>query len=175
MASCLRELFFTLEKLSKCTLENLWQRAATFHCLTHFSVLLKYEKIHILTCYNQWLTFPLHLSILTFSMGHFYSPGAVKRIGVEVRKARRQNCSRFTINITSTKSWKCDRQRRLEHSWIFSFIQKTKNVHVFSTVKRSPPVIGVMSSKVTCYYCHITFFSNTRKYCIIVLNSVIML
>lgn len=36
-------------------------------------------------------------------MRHLYSPGAVKRIGVKVRKARGQNCSRFTVNISSTK------------------------------------------------------------------------
>lgn len=46
------------------------------------------------------------ICVLTFPMRHLYSPGAVKRIGVEVRKARRQNCSHFTVDIASTKSYR---------------------------------------------------------------------
>ena len=41
---------------------------------------------------------------LTFPMRHLYSPGTVQGVGVKVRKARRQNSPRLTINIASTKS-----------------------------------------------------------------------
>lgn len=43
---------------------------------------------------------------LTLPMRHLYCPGAVKRVGVEVWKARRQNCPCFAIDIASTKGYR---------------------------------------------------------------------
>lgn len=48
----------------------------------------------------------------TFPMRDLYSPGAVKWIGVEVRKSRRQNCPRLAIDIASTKGYREKVKRR---------------------------------------------------------------
>ena len=79
---------------------------------------------------------------LTFPMRHLYSPGAVQRIWVEVRKARRQNCPCFTIDIASTKSYREKGRDRDECGKTFAFFQfshctnflhlpKDKDLHKF--------------------------------------------
>lgn len=44
-------------------------------------------------------------SPFTFAMGGLNHPGAVEVVGVEVRKARRQNGARVSLNIPTAEGW----------------------------------------------------------------------
>lgn len=44
----------------------------------------------------------------TFPVRHLYSPGAVKRIGVKIWKARREDGPRLSVNVASTKGCRED-------------------------------------------------------------------
>lgn len=77
-------------------------------CQIKYPFLLTYGRRAFLFFFLQMhsIMYVQYTHDLTFPMRHLYSPGAVQRIWVEVRKARRQNCPCFTIDIASTKSYK---------------------------------------------------------------------
>ena len=102
---------------------------------------------------------------LTFPMRHLYSPGAVQRIWVEVRKARRQNCPCFTIDIASTKSYRETETSVGKHLLFFNFpiVQTFYTYLKTKTCTNSEKLLLEVSQDVTAKYCN-----NFFNICIII-------